>query len=82
MRIPTAIAGGLDLPGFFERAEVDGFVVLHRGELIHERYRNGMDAGRQHICMSVSKSLLGLLAGILAGRGQLDLAGPGDALRA
>ncbi len=65
-------AGPLDLPGFFERAEVDGFVVLFRGALIHESYFNGMDARRPHICMSVSKSLLGLMAGILVERGQLD----------
>lgn len=66
-------AGRLDLPGFFERAEVDGFVVLFRGELIHESYFNGMNGRRQHICMSVSKSLLGLLAGILVERDQLDV---------
>jgi CubicO group peptidase (beta-lactamase class C family) len=65
-------AGRLDLDGYFERAEVDGFVVLYRGELIHESYFNGMDAAQPHICMSVSKSLLGLLAGVLAERGQLD----------
>ena len=64
--------GRLDLPGYFDRAEVDGFVVLFRGELVYESYRHGMDGRRQHICMSVSKSLLGLLAGILVERGQLD----------
>ncbi len=66
-------AGRLDLPAFFEKAEVDGFVVLFRGELIHESYFNGMNGRRQHICMSVSKSLLGLLAGILVERDLLDL---------
>lgn len=65
-------AGRLDLDGYFKRAEVDGFVALFRGELIHESYLNGMDATQPHICMSVSKSLLGLLAGALAERGQLD----------
>ncbi len=68
--------GRLDLPGFFEAAAVDGFVVLFRGELIHESYFNGMNGRRQHICMSVSKSLLGLLAGILVERGLLDLGAP------
>ena len=71
VRVSTA-DGRLDLAGFFSRAEVDGFVVLFRGELIHESYFYGMDGRRQHICMSVSKSLLGLLAGILVERGQLD----------
>lgn len=69
----AAEGGRLDLPAFFERAEVDGFVVLFRGELVHERYFHGMDGGRQHICMSVSKSLLGLVAGILVERDRLDL---------
>lgn len=64
--------GRLDLAGFYEKAEVDGFVVLFRGELIHESYFNGMTGRRPHILMSVSKSLLGLLAGILVDRGQLD----------
>ncbi len=72
VRIATE-AGKLDLPGFFEQAEVDGFVVLFRGELVHESYFNGMNGRRQHICMSVSKSLLGLLAGILVERDRLDL---------
>jgi CubicO group peptidase (beta-lactamase class C family) len=71
VRIATG-DGRLDLPGYLARAEVDGFVVLFRGELVHESYFNGMDARRQHICMSVSKSLLGLLAGILVERDQLD----------
>ena len=72
LRIPTE-AGRLDLPGFFQRASVDGFVVLFRGELVHESYFHGMHGRRQHICMSVSKSLLGLLAGVLVERDELDL---------
>jgi CubicO group peptidase (beta-lactamase class C family) len=74
VRIPAGDergSGRIDLPGFFERASVDGFVVLFRGELVHESYFNMNGAGR-HICMSVSKSLLGLLAGILVARDQLE----------
>ena len=68
----AAEGGRLNLPAFFERASVDGFVVLHRGELVHESYFDGMDGRRPHICMSVSKSLLGLVAGILVERDRLD----------
>ena len=50
----------------------DALVVLHRGRLVYEHYANGMTAQTPHILMSVSKSVLGLLVGILAGRGELD----------
>lgn len=62
----------LDQDGFHAITETDGLVVLHRGQLIHESYRNGMGPYDPHICMSVSKSLLALLAGVLADRGALD----------
>jgi hypothetical protein len=50
----------------------DGLVVLHRGRLVYEYYANGLTPTAPHILMSVSKSLLGLLAGILVGRGVLE----------
>lgn len=50
----------------------DGFVVLHRGRLVFEYYANGMTAGTPHTLMSVTKSMLGLLVGVLAARGKLD----------
>lgn len=40
---------------------------------IAERYANGMTAATPHILMSVSKSMLGLLAGILAEKGVLAI---------
>jgi len=53
--------------------DTDALVVLHRGKLAYERYANGMTAGTPHILMSVTKSMLGLLAGVLAEKGVLDL---------
>lgn len=50
----------------------DGLVVLHRGRLVYEYYANGLTPTAPHILMSVSKSLLGLLAGILVDRGVLQ----------
>ena len=50
----------------------DALVVLHDGHLVAERYGEGMTAATPHLLMSVSKSLVGCVAGILAGRGQLD----------
>ena len=50
----------------------DGFLVLHEGRVAFERYGNGLSAGDPHIIFSVSKSITGILAGILVERGQLD----------
>src|SRR5262245_54100668 len=57
----------------FAATDTDALVVVHRGKLVHERYANGMGAQTPHILMSVSKSMLGLLAGVLAEKGVLDL---------
>jgi CubicO group peptidase (beta-lactamase class C family) len=53
---------GLVAEDFLERTDTDGMAVLHRGRLVLERYRNGMGAADPHILMSVSKSMLGVLA--------------------
>ena len=50
----------------------DGFLVLQRGRILAESYRNGLTQEQPHLFMSVSKSIMGTLAGILVGRGELD----------
>ena len=50
----------------------DGFIVLHNGRVAFEWYGNSLGAGDPHIIFSVSKSMTGILAGILVERGQLD----------
>jgi CubicO group peptidase (beta-lactamase class C family) len=54
----------------------DGFIVLHKGRIAFEWYGNGLAPGDPHIVFSVSKSVTGILAGILVERGQLDPAAP------
>ncbi len=51
----------------------DAFVVLHEGAIVYERYDNGMRDGTLHLFQSVSKSLTGMLAGILVADGRLAL---------
>jgi hypothetical protein len=51
----------------------DGFLVLHRGQIVTEHYFNGMAPDTPHLLMSVSKSVVTSVAGILADRGQLDV---------
>ena len=62
-----------NLEQFLHETDTDAIVVLRRGRLVFERYFNGMQPSSPHILMSVSKSLLGLLAGRLAARGELDV---------
>ena len=67
---------------FLAASATDGIHVLHRGSCIAEIYRHGMTKRTPHILMSVSKSLLGIIAGILVAKGDLDpdqlLADPPD----
>src|SRR5215216_4905697 len=55
----------LTLAQFLAETETDGFVVLHRGRLIAEHYGNGTTDETPHILMSVSKSMMGLLVGLI-----------------
>jgi CubicO group peptidase (beta-lactamase class C family) len=48
-----------------------GFLVLHDGRVRAESYRQGLTPSRPHLLMSVSKSMVATVAGILAGRGAL-----------
>nr|POF13000.1 6-aminohexanoate-dimer hydrolase [Quercus suber] len=66
----------LDLPAFLTHTSTDGLVVISKGELIFEHYANGNDASTRHILMSMSKSIVGLICGILSDRGVLDLSLP------
>jgi hypothetical protein len=54
----------------------DSIVVMKDGKVVFETYADGQDPAIPHIWMSVSKSVLGLVAGIVAGRGQLDVHAP------
>lgn len=54
----------------------DAFLVVHGGQVVTERYWNGMRPDTPHLLMSVSKSVVATVAGILAGRGLLDVAAP------
>jgi CubicO group peptidase (beta-lactamase class C family) len=63
----------LTLEQTLEATSTDGLVVLHKGAIVLERYFNGMTQRSPHILMSVSKSLLGLIAGVLVGQGVLNV---------
>jgi CubicO group peptidase (beta-lactamase class C family) len=54
----------------------DAFLVVHDGQVVAERYYAGMTARTRHLVMSVSKSILSCVAGVLTDRGLLDLQAP------
>jgi CubicO group peptidase (beta-lactamase class C family) len=71
LRIDAGHTTPLSLEAFLTETSTNGIVILHGGRIVVERYANGMTAETPHILMSVSKSMLGLLAGVLVARGVL-----------
>jgi CubicO group peptidase (beta-lactamase class C family) len=74
--IDDGSGGRINLEGFLAATSTDAFVIVHRGRTVFEHYAGATTASTPHILMSVSKSMLGLLAGILAGTGALDVDAP------
>ena len=58
--------------GVINETSTDALLVLHRGRLLTERYYAGCTEATPHLLMSVSKSIVGCVAGILAAQGLLD----------
>jgi CubicO group peptidase (beta-lactamase class C family) len=71
-------SGGRDVTvgEMLEQTYADGFLVLHRGAIVTEQYFNGMRPDTPHLLMSVSKSVVSTVAGILAGQGSLNVSAP------
>jgi CubicO group peptidase (beta-lactamase class C family) len=61
----------LNLATMLGETYTDGFLVIHDGSVVCERYFNGMVASDAHLLMSVSKSINAALCGVLWGRGAL-----------
>ncbi len=69
--------GGADgdkysIPRFLTGSYTDALLIVRNGTLIHESYENGMQADSLHLINSISKTFLGMLAGILVGDGVMD----------
>jgi CubicO group peptidase (beta-lactamase class C family) len=62
----------LALERLLEETYTDGFIVLHRGRVVTERYFNGLTPDATHLLMSVSKSVTSCVAGAAVDRGELD----------
>ena len=66
----------IGLAMFLAETQTDAFYVVHRGRTLLAHYAGHTTAASPHILMSVSKSMLGFLAGILIGQGRLDVDAP------
>jgi len=78
LHVPCGLAGDkmLTVAEWLAGSSTDGLLVLHRGRIVAEHYFNHMRPHTTHLLQSVSKSIVGTVAGILAGRGELVLDGP------
>ena len=68
----TFAGGRSTLDTFLDDNFTDGFIVLHRGRVVFERYFNGMRAESLHLSQSVAKSFVGATAGVLFAKGMMD----------
>lgn len=75
-RLPARDGRSLSMEEFLEVTVTDAFVVLHEGKLVFEYYDGGTTSGTPHIIMSATKSITGLVAGILCQQGLLDAEAP------
>lgn len=64
--------GTVTVKDALDRGYTDGFVVLHEGAIVAERYAAGVEPHEPHLLMSVSKSFTGSLAGIAVEAGLLS----------
>lgn len=56
-----------------EHQFIDGVLILRDGEVIHESYYGALAEDRQHLLMSQTKSVVGILAGVFEAKGLIDL---------
>lgn len=68
----------LSVGNWLTESYTDGFLVLKGNRLLTEIYANDFTPDTAHLGQSVSKSLIGSLAGVLHGEGKLDLSEPLD----
>jgi len=61
------------LPQLLSASRTSGFIVVKEDRIVCEHYFNGLTPSRPHLVFSVSKSITGIIAGILAEKGIIRL---------
>ena len=72
LNVKSLAGAPTSLSGFLDETYTDGFLVMHRGAIVYERYFGTMTPRSLHLSQSVAKSVVGMTAGILIGCGLLD----------
>lgn len=70
--VPTGASQPLRWRQALDATYTDGIVVLHRGNVVYERYFGVLTDDGQHAAMSVTKSVVGTLGAMLVADGTLD----------
>ena len=71
--IKTSDGKSFDLSTFQQETNTDGIIVLKDGKIVYEHYDRTNTEKSIHIMMSMTKSVAGLIAGILVDQGRLDV---------
>lgn len=62
-----------DFNSYLSESQTDGLVILQNGKLVFEEYFNANTKDSEHILMSITKSITGLLVGIVQAQGKLSV---------
>ncbi|MBL6458528.1 beta-lactamase family protein [Belnapia sp. T6] len=73
--VPALRGRKLSLAEFLAATATDAILILQDGQVVLEHYAEEAAPDRPHILMSATKSVTGLVAGILAGAGRLAIDG-------
>ncbi|SHE98142.1 hypothetical protein SAMN04487965_1093 [Microbulbifer donghaiensis] len=74
--VPLTGGKRLTVSRWLDESYTDGFLVLHKGKLVYERYFNGQTPSTHHQMFSATKSLTATMLLILADEGKVDLDAP------
>jgi CubicO group peptidase (beta-lactamase class C family) len=74
LKLPNG--SSLNLDGFLRATATDGVVIVQDGRVVFEVYANGTTRDTPHILMSATKSVTGLVTGILHHQGVLNVDAP------
>ncbi|MFZ0158000.1 MAG: serine hydrolase [Kineosporiaceae bacterium] len=72
----AGLGGATTVDEVVTATDTDGFLVIHQGEIVDERYLGPLTPRRRHLVMSVTKSVVSCVAAGLSAEGLLDPLAP------
>lgn len=70
--VPTGGKKKMTWDKSLQKSYADGIIILHKGNVVYEKYFGELDDNRVHAVMSVTKTFTGTLAAILVAEGILE----------